>query len=408
MMKGIIYVPGLGHGLSNVSSLDNYAYRYANALDLSNEDHTKKYTIYHSKLEYGQNDILQSSYATIVEIDVDGKRSEICKIFELNYLDTLLNSFERSTIVVKSFFTISFLLSNSRKFFGTLFNFKKKNKRDIIQILYMGTMIFMFCVGIILLIPSLIPIFVSFFETVSEQFDLGVDISSLIESKSFIWLNRISQVIVSVTAILAVFWPNAQDIISNITNRLLGMSGYLNYGTEKFNIIGDLEKLIEKVCEDFDFNKIELHGYSLGSVIVLDTAFPFGNNPSKRVQNNISTIVTIGCPYDFITSFLPSYFENRRNSESNIRHWYNVYSKADVISSNFRTDYKKADAEFGILPQGIKPRNILFELLNTEDLKIGDYIFFIGLRAHSMYWGKNSDSISCLKDLVSLQEQYGE
>jgi hypothetical protein len=37
----------------------------------------------------------------------------------------------------------------------------------------------------------------------------------------------------------------------------------------------------------------------------------------------------------------------------------------------------------------------------------GDYLFLIGLKAHTMYWGSESGAISCLKDLILAQKKGG-
>ena len=144
-------------------------------------------------------------------------------------------------------------------------------------------------------------------------------------------------------------------------------------------------------------------GYSLGSIILLDSIFPFGNRPSKGVVNNINTIVTIGCLHSFISSFLPNYFSDRKDFDHKLKNWFNIYSKVDAISSNFRRDFKSNESEFGIIKKGILPNNVPFEIINAKSLRFIDYLMFIGIRAHKMYWGNEPDSTNCLKDLIIKQ-----
>lgn len=262
------------------------------------------------------------------------------------------------------------------------------------------------------MIPSLFLITKENFQKILEisnpaNKEANVMVTSNICTSILYCLEVISKFSLTLIAFAAIFFPKFQDFITEFSNRLIGMSNYLRLGDEKLNIIGKLEVLVESILETDQNKRLEVHGYSLGSIIVLDAFFPYGNEPSPRLKENVDTVVTIGCLYDFIAKFFPKYFRDRKSYVSNTLNWYNIYSRLDIVSSNFSMDRYSKEASHGIVETGLKPTNIPFEILNPGSLSIMDYLFLIGLKAHTMYWGSESGAISCLKDLILAQKKGG-
>jgi hypothetical protein len=65
---------------------------------------------------------------------------------------------------------------------------------------------------------------------------------------------------------------------------------------------------------------------SFGSVVAIDSLFPTGGSePAKRVRD-VHTLITVGCPFDFIRS----YFDARGGFAGVPRQWLNIYREDDV------------------------------------------------------------------------------
>ena len=133
------------------------------------------------------------------------------------------------------------------------------------------------------------------------------------------------QLIISVTAVTLIFFPKFKDYVSDIATEFICLDYFLNVSEKKLDIIGKLETLIEKISENKEHDVIELHGHSFGCILILDLLYPYGSTPVVRVQNEIRTIVTIGCPYDVINAYYPHYFKNRiAHKNISLHKWYNV------------------------------------------------------------------------------------
>jgi hypothetical protein len=411
-MKSIIYVPGIAHGFFKEDSIEVYAHRYLKAIDSTDSNPEKKYSLSSWKMAYGSKDEYVSDVATIVEIGNDGGKTEVCKIYQLEYSDLLTKFTDKKNIIIKLLFVVYFLTSNISTFIKTIISDKTKNYiSQNIQYIYIIFIFIIVFAGGILMIPSLILIANENIKKILEILN-GESIGANLMAEKNTWavifgdiLEVISKFFLSLIGFVAIFFPKFQDFVTEFSNRLIGMGNYLRLGNEKLNIIGKLEVLVEAILETDKNERLEVHGYSLGSIIVLDAFFPYGNEPSPRLKENVDTIVTIGCLYDFIAKFFPKYFKDRKNNCSNELKWFNIYSRLDIVSSNFSIDRYSKEASHGIVETGLKPTNIPFEILNPGSLSVMDYLFLVGLKAHTMYWGSESESISCLKDLVLLQKR---
>ena len=156
-MKSIVYVPGIAHGFFKEDSIEVYAYRYLKAIDSTEENSGKRYVLSSSKMKYGSRDEYISDVATIAEINPDGNKTDVCKIYQLEYSDLLTKLNDKKNIFVKLIFTFYFLIANIFTFIKILVNNKKKNSfSQSLQYIYVGFIFFIVCMGGIFIIPSLI------------------------------------------------------------------------------------------------------------------------------------------------------------------------------------------------------------------------------------------------------------
>ena len=147
-MKVIIYVPGLEHGYFRQSSIDSYAYRYLKAIDLADSDATKRYSLEYSKLKYGKSEEYLSHVATIRNVNLPNEIT--CKIFELDYSESLVKKYSEKNIFYKFLFTIYFFIWNGYKVLSSLFNGRFGSRKDTFQVAYMGFFLTLVSLGGIL------------------------------------------------------------------------------------------------------------------------------------------------------------------------------------------------------------------------------------------------------------------
>ena len=401
-MKAIIYLPGIGYNYFNISS-ELYAYRYTSALDKSNQDKFKKYTIKHSKFKYGKDDRYNSNISSIIEYsDKDNRRKIISRIYEFEYSEDLTKRFNEKNIFIRAILLFTVLIKKLPKFFQVFF--LRKTTLSLLQkaqVIYFG-IIFMFIALLgILTLPSLISYLLELVNTALAAWTNGNS------PRIDVYIpETLYQLVISATAVVLVFFPRFKTSISEIATEFVCLDYFLSVSENKLDIIGKLETLVERISESEEYDSIELHGHNFGCILILDLIYPYGYTPVVRVQKEIKNIVTIGCPYDFIKVYYPHYFENRANYPTlEVKHWYNIYSEIDVFSSNFRYDSKSAPAEISLTQDGIMPENLFFNIVNPKSFGLWSYIILLGIRVHRMFWGCDPDSVNCLSTLIAYMEQ---
>lgn len=124
-------------------------------------------------------------------------------------------------------------------------------------------------------------------------------------------------------------------------------------------VTGILDSALDELLEVDPDRKVHLLGYSLGALVAMDFLFPRKSllQPlDERHARAIQTLVTIGCPVDFIRLYMPRYTQERDARAPDVC-WTNVYIPADVFGSNLvdGDDYAEAaDAGAGASGQEVK------------------------------------------------------
>jgi hypothetical protein len=209
--------------------------------------------------------------------------------------------------------------------------------------------------------------------------------------------------------------PNIKLQLSTAAVQYLCMLNYLNVGERRNAILGQLTALLEHIAEkeSTPYRNIHIIAFSFGTIVALDALFPTGRIPEERFKK-IEGLVTIGCPFDLVRTFWDEYFSDRKALPDVPGMWLNVFSPVDVLGSNFRDDdhvNKKPDQGIRVKrdeapeqpPRNLVPENIPYlEAINPKTLQWLDWALLIGLRAHSMYWGKEYESESnCFNQVIA-------
>ncbi|MFC3161077.1 hypothetical protein ACFOEQ_23945 [Chryseobacterium arachidis] len=196
------------------------------------------------------------------------------------------------------------------------------------------------------------------------------------------------------TSLLVLIIPNANTVITELATNFVCANDYLQHGSQKQLIQGNLEHLVDYITENETDCEIHFHSYSFGTILALDYAYPYGTKPSKNALTYCKSIITIGTPYEFVNSYYSRFYENRQIQPGDSLQWMNIYSTADALGTNFRKDKNAGEAEFGVLGASNKPQNINYEVSPVKG--IFDFMMLYSIRVHEMYWDETSEGQSCL------------
>ena len=203
---------------------------------------------------------------------------------------------------------------------------------------------------------------------------------------------------------------DVKALLAQAAPQVAYLSDYLSVGMHRNAIVGSLLRRLDHLDQqtEVQYRKVHIIAYSFGSVIALDTLFSQETAPGKSVAR-VDTLVTIGCPFDFVRTYWPTYFQGRNALPNIPRRWVNVYSYADVLGSNFLDELPTADKPTGIKTNiaAESPRrpndadNISFGPRQEDVAKFWERVRFIGFRSHRMYWdGEEENAVACFGPIV--------
>lgn len=402
-----IYIPGLAN--SQEQDFEIVAQKIAAALDKNTQTIEATFHIKVNNEDFGQNFKIQ--VGTLFKKDLNCTRPVI-DIYELNYFQKLTQKYDKRNLFTKSFLLGSILLSNIPRFIRGLFRPKESGKalKHKLQILYGLILLFSLSVYALTLIIALfqvlkdIPPISEIFKPLFNHLPFHNILKKLPELAT--------DIIVILTA-LGFLTPEVKTSFEKAAVNYLCSLNYLNLGSSRSLLSGQLTELLEHILEkeDIKYRQVHILAYSFGSLVALDALFPINRLPMERFRK-IDTLITIGCPFDMVRTFWPSYFENRQALTGIPKRWLNVYSPIDAFASNFRNDDKLEAADHTIKLRDTlsaqatkltppKPENIPYLEGGTAS-SVLDWLTLIGLRSHGGYWeGKDDSEISCFYDVMS-------
>jgi pimeloyl-ACP methyl ester carboxylesterase len=197
-------------------------------------------------------------------------------------------------------------------------------------------------------------------------------------------------------------WRAALD--SNLLFMLMA-GDYIATGGQREAAIGLLASFVESIVEKYGYERVDIVAYSIGSLVTLDALFPrLVRLPSL---GSVHTLVTIGCPADFVHTYWPEYFSGRRAIPDVPRHWLNIFEPTDILASNFIIGDNQAESisdaimparthskrkaklqEYGVRVEGSENvRRPQSNLRYSTQLERGHAAFLLtASRKHRVYW----------------------
>jgi len=121
---------------------------------------------------------------------------------------------------------------------------------------------------------------------------------------------------------------------------------YLLFGSQRGELHGQLSRLIEEMRRLNQYDAIHIVSYSFGSIIAIDALYPVGGNRDVQYEY-VKRVVTVGCPFDMVRTYLPDYYSSLRKSPDDDPYvrtfrWTNIYVPFDVFGSNFEDANKSS------------------------------------------------------------------
>lgn len=411
-MKNIIFITGVGD-LDTDVSLAGYARRYAKALDKNDDEKKYTYSVELSKQKLTEEDAKDCEIA-IIKRTLPGAKDDseiLYKLFEYSYQEEFLKSFNENNIFIKSLKLSWGVFKMLPVFFRALFNGKGLAGKQKRQSLYFFFILILLSTFVFLLMPSLLAIVLDNSSEIKHSIGKLLDIEG---SKTAVWcaaklkslliyFDHFSHFSVAFASAVAILFPMFQQRLSITAARFLCVHYYLKYGENKARVTGELANLIEKISEtENSYDGFEIHAYSFGSIIAIDTLFPKSpNQVDKRVSNEISDLLTIGCGFDFIRVYYPYYFASRPRGAMAIKSWYNVNTQLDILSSNFRNDSENLDGDESLSPGALKPINIPYEINDPNSAGFIDNLLLYNFKTHSMYWDNDVNGLSFFTNYIN-------
>jgi hypothetical protein len=388
-MKIGIYISGLGQSFVN-ETVEKYAERLMN--EMSFHTNGVEYEIKTEKIHYKSE-----QESTVVSICEKTEQNTILyKLYDFEYHKILTEKFNSYSLILKNAWLLLLVIRKFPLVLKRLF-FPGSYNRPF-QTLYIFGIFMIIAFAVLLMLPATIAVFQK--EEVSN-FILGIQQSHPVFtnipfiSKEFI-LN-FTKGIISLTALLLLLLPNANVLITNLATEFVCANDYIEHGSQRQLLQGHLELLIEYISENETDSKIHFHAYSFGSLLAIDYIYPFGNKPTKNAETYCEALITIGTPFEFVNSYYPQFYQNRKIELGDRLQWLNVYSIADALATNFRNDAKIGDAQFGIEKTSNKPTNVNYEVSTIDEGSITNFIMLHSVRVHGMYWDNKTEGQSCLR-----------
>jgi hypothetical protein len=352
-------------------------------------------------------DGLKAGVATISEVMDNLEERPLLDVYGFDYHRPLTGPFAKRSLLITAAALGAMMAYSIAKLLAALRRRRAKRKREILQLWFGVFILLLFCAYAGIIVVALV-------QTIFGVLGTGQETVS------------IPQTVVLIGAALGFALPKLRVAISTAAVDYLGATMYLAFGFRKQLLTGQLQALLEHIAEHDrpTYRHVHIIGYSFGSVIALDTLFPKGTSAPKRASS-IQTIITIGCPFDMIRTYLRKYFRGRKAS-SLCQRWWNIHDPVDILSSDFKGDgaaiyatlhddhagsqsdppgpvdeLQSSEIMPGSNTARVKPNELIeYNPFGSDKISLLGLFVLEGLRAHVKYWDESVDAESCFTPIM--------
>jgi hypothetical protein len=394
---------------------------------------------------------LKSKVRTIQRINPDGSNTNMIDLYEFEYVDTLTKNNKDSNLIVKTLRLAMQLLVNVPRLWGAFVRRKsQKTLTDRLQFVYALCVMTLLIVYLAVLITAVYgtvtqvisagqvgaaqavaqaaashsgtPTASQFMvaqaqlpSPASAQTQVGISGSALLPAVGRLTelIGRWSPSLVILIAVLEAFYPKLKQQSLDAAFYYHSALEYLSFGSRGSVLDGQLLALLDQI-EAKGYQNLHVVTYSFGSILALDCFFPANQPPSERVKG-VSTLTTVGCPFDMIRVFWPQYYADRQSLADLCQHWTNIYSPIDIFGSNFRNDAEllPPDPKTAFCLNGSNSlhlcpsQNIVWTAgRSKKGLTTLELLALVGLNAHQSYWSNQYEGESTAFTMI-ISELYG-
>ena len=386
----VLYIPGLKDA-GSTDGLERGARRIAEALDRQS---VASYTLGGVQVEKlpraGATRVI-----TISRSDAGRPAVPMLDVYEVNYSGALSGGFAELKPVKQGIAILGLLLLCAPKLLRAI----GKGARSFghkLQVVY--------AVALFLLLAAYLPVVLA---TVASMvytavpglphytiryLDVGVDTLTR-------WLET---AVVALTAAGFFTRFSLKDMLARFAGDFAPVLRYIAAGDRQGAVHGSVANLVNDI-EDRQaaggqaYGRLHVISYSFGSIVALDALFP--RMQPIPLLARVDTLVTIGCPYDFVRTYYPRHFTGRKAASARLE-WFNVYDPVDILSSTFedRAHRKRRAARVGIGPENAAPVNLAYGQPASEWF---EWIMLSGFRRHAQYWERmEMGDVSCFDMIV--------
>lgn len=388
-MKTGIYIPGLGESFRQESVI-KHATRFMHEMNVNADNAAITFETKVENLEYSKD--CRTVKVSIVSRLKEAEKTEYV-FYDFRYADFLTANFTSASVLKKSwliFLTVIgiFPLTVWRIFVpGEMRNY---NWRLRLQSFYAFCVFLLISAFGLLLIPAAVGVLAELAKLEENPLPKVLTVPG--------WLTKFSAIILSVSTFVFALAPNFRLLLTALATEFICVNYYLRVGERRQMITGSLQALLEFVAEKDPDCEVHFHTYSFGSIVGIDFLFPYGTTVSARIRKTVTALITIGCPYEFLSNYYTEYFKERDEQMTRIlKNWYNVYANTDALASNFRHGNVKGKAEYCFFDnKSFLPVNLYYELANISRFSWFDYVTLYAIKAHQLYWDTDPRGASCM------------
>lgn len=406
-LDAVIFIPGLGNW--HDQSLDGIARRIAVSLDRNAHSSGAQFKLQPEARdeEYVSDTNLarKSRVRTIYRKDAAAE-VPVLDVYELDYQPILTRKYEHLNPVMQSIRLFILLALNLPRLIRASRS-KAKSRSAKVQFYIAVLIVSLLIVYMALLFIAAAGVIGQAIVQAAQSVGSAGTISSPVaatpppSAAASFNFNALQNIVILVAAVQAL-WPKLREALLKGALTYTCVIEYITYGERRDVIAGQFLDLLEHIAEKGKYRQIHVIAYSFGSIIAIDALFPADRKASDR-YGLIQTLSTIGCPFDLLRMFWPTYFQRRSGQPDWPRQWLNVYSPLDALASNFRDNDKEEAAEKGLnLVAGgeRKPENLVYRSSSVQISPLAA-LALQGLRAHADYWEFEYESeVSCFTDIM--------
>jgi hypothetical protein len=410
-----IFIPGLYHDRGEAD--DVAARRLARAFDQNAQTGSARFSIEDAKEE----DFKSTQRTRVVTIQrQDGDvHTPIADVYELNYPRIMTRAFRERKPALQALNIGWLLIVNFGRLLRSI-RAPSKTAAEKLQVLYGGFLFLLLAAYVPVLLVGVVGTGWQAVQTVaSKSAATGATNPATVATpaaaapaqpraptRNLPFLQWIQFIVVFAAAIGLFTKASLKEFLTETAAHAVPALGYLDYDQRKGLVLGQLNALLDHLEEKagtISYNNVHVISYSFGSIVALDALFPL-QQPSPRLHR-VTTLTTIGSPFDFMRTYWPGYFTLRKSIAGKPERWINIYSPMDIMGSDFR-DVNANKPERGvILAEGRERRpdvTVLYGRDQTLSLRRPlEYFALTGFRAHALYWEKKEEGgVDCFDDIV--------